>query len=101
MVFIFATTEIGKVPATIRSRCQTFHLQKLAAVDMLARLQEILDHEKITWEEDALKMLVAYAEGSLRDALTLLDQVILLGQGEVNLAALQHITSHLAPATLA
>ena len=100
VVFIFATTEIGKVPATIRSRCQTFHLQKLAATDMLARLQEILDHEQITWEEDALKMLVSYAEGSLRDALTLLDQVILLGKGEVNLAALQHVTSHLAPQRL-
>ena len=100
VIFIFATTEIGKVPATIRSRCQTFHLQKLASADMLARLQEILDHEKITWEEDALKMLVSYAEGSLRDALTLLDQVILLGEGEVNLAALQHITSHLAPQRL-
>ena len=100
VVFIFATTEIGKVPATIRSRCQTFHLQKLATTDMLARLKEILDCEKIVWQEDALKMLVSYAEGSLRDALTMLDQVILLGEGEVNLAALQHITSHLAPRRL-
>ncbi len=100
VVFIFATTEISKVPATIRSRCQTFHLQKLAAMDILARLKEILDCEKIVWQEDALKLLVSYAEGSLRDALTLLDQVILLGEGEVNLAALQHITSHLAPRRL-
>ena len=100
VVFIFATTEIGKVPATIRSRCQTFHLQKLAATDILARLKEILDCEKIVWQEDALKLLVSYAEGSLRDALTMLDQVILLGEGEVNLAALQHITSHLAPRRL-
>lgn len=100
VVFIFATTEIGKVPATIRSRCQTFHLQKLAATDILARLKEILDCEKIVWQEDALKLLVSYAEGSLRDALTMLDQVILLGDGEVNLAALQHITSHLAPRRL-
>ena len=100
VVFIFATTEIAKVPATIRSRCQTFHLQQLAAADICARLKEILDCEKIVWQEDALKLLVAYAEGSLRDALTLLDQVILLGEGEVNLAALQHITSHLAPRRL-
>ena len=100
VVFIFATTEIGKVPMTIRSRCQTFHLQKLAATDILARLQEILACEKIAWQEDALKLLVSYAEGSLRDALTLLDQVILLGEGEVNLAALQNITSHLAPRRL-
>lgn len=100
VVFIFATTEIAKVPATIRSRCQTFHLQQLAAADILARLKEILDCEKIVWQEDALKLLVAYAEGSLRDALTMLDQVILLGEGEVNLAALQHITSHLAPRRL-
>ena len=100
VVFIFATTEIGKVPATVRSRCQTFHLQKLAATDILARLKEILDCEKIAWQEDALKLLVSYAEGSLRDALTMLDQVILLGEGEVNLTALQHITSHLAPRRL-
>ena len=100
VVFIFATTEIGKVPMTIRSRCQTFHLQKLAAADILARLKEILDYEKVAWQEDALKLLVSYAEGSLRDALTMLDQVILLGEGEVNLAALQHITSHLAPRRL-
>lgn len=100
VVFIFATTEIGKIPATIRSRCQTFRLQKLAAVDILARLKEILDCEKIVWEEDALNMLVAYAEGSLRDALTMLDQVILLGEGKVNLDALRHITSHLAPQRL-
>ena len=100
VVFIFATTEIGKVPATIRSRCQTFHLQKLAATDIIARLKKILDYEKIAWQEDALKLLVSYAEGSLRDALTMLDQVILLGEGEVNLTALQHITSHLAPRRL-
>ena len=100
VVFIFATTEIGKVPMTIRSRCQTFHLQKLAAADILARLKEILAYEKVAWQEDALKLLVSYAEGSLRDALTMLDQVILLGEGEVNLAALQHITSHLAPRRL-
>ena len=100
VVFIFATTEIGKVPATIRSRCQTFHLQKLASTDICTRLQEILDCEKVAWQADAIKMLAAYAEGSLRDALTMLDQVILLGDGEVNSAALQHITSHLAPQRL-
>lgn len=100
VVFIFATTEISKVPATIRSRCQIFHLQQLAAPDIFARLKEILDCEKIVWQEDALKLLVSYAEGSLRDALTMLDQVILLGEGEVNLAALRHITSHLAPQRL-
>ena len=100
VMFIFATTEIAKVPATIRSRCQIFHLQQLAAPDIFSRLKEILDREKIVWQEDALKLLVSYAEGSLRDALTMLDQVILLGEGEVNLAALQHITSHLAPQRL-
>lgn len=97
VIFIFATTEITKIPKTIRSRCQTFHLQKLPGTVIKERIVHLLNHEKIDWEEDAVKTLASWAEGSMRDALTMLDQVILLGGGTVNRKSLQHITSHLPP----
>lgn len=97
VVFVFATTEITKIPKTIRSRCQTFHLQKLPVTVIKERIEYLLNQEKISWEEEAVKTLASWAEGSMRDALTMLDQVILLGGGKVDRESLQHITSHLPP----
>ena len=72
--FIFATTEIRKVPVTILSRCQRFDLRRVS-VEMLAKhLSMITDKEQIKAEEDALHMIARAAEGSVRDALSLLDQ---------------------------
>ena len=72
--FIFATTEIRKVPVTILSRCQRFDLRRVPA-DMLAgHLASICKKEDITFEPQALKLIAGAAEGSVRDALSLLDQ---------------------------
>jgi DNA polymerase-3 subunit gamma/tau len=90
VVFIFATTELHKVPETIQSRCQTFHLQKISRPVISGRLGIILEAEAIAYEPEALAIVAREGRGSLRDALTLLDQVIALGGGQVSLAALQH-----------
>jgi DNA polymerase-3 subunit gamma/tau len=74
--FIFATTEIRKVPITILSRCQRFDLRRIPAEIMSAYLEQILGQEGIGFEPDALAMIVRAGEGSARDSLSLLDQAI-------------------------
>lgn len=83
VVFIFATTEIQRVPRTIISRCQVYHLNKFSLAYIVERLQFILDQEKIPYEEAGLKLIAREGKGSMRDALTLLDQVIVRGNGEI------------------
>jgi DNA polymerase-3 subunit gamma/tau len=75
-LFILATTEPHKLPATIQSRCQHFPFRLLDYAEIFARLQEVAAAEKIQADEGALSVLAQAAEGSLRDALSLLDQVI-------------------------
>jgi len=75
-VFIFATTEFHKVPKTIVSRCQHFVFKKLSGHDIAEHLRYISDKEKIEISPYSLKMIAEAADGSLRDAETLLDQVI-------------------------
>ncbi len=74
--FIFATTELQKVPITVRSRCQRFDFRLITEPQLMARLKQILDLEKIASDESALRVIAREAAGSMRDALTLLDQVI-------------------------
>jgi len=74
--FIFATTEIRKVPVTVLSRCQRFDLRRLDAAAMIAHLAKIAAAERVTAEPEALRMIARAAEGSVRDALSLLDQAI-------------------------
>ncbi|MBK1796253.1 DNA polymerase III subunit gamma/tau [Devosia sp. WQ 349] len=81
--FIFATTEIRKVPITILSRCQRFDLRRIPAEIMSDYLETILDKEGISFETDALAMIVRAGEGSARDSLSLLDQAIAHGNGTV------------------
>ncbi len=81
--FIFATTEINKVPVTILSRCQRFDLRRLDA-DLLARIMPPSPRGKaVEAEADALAMIARAAEGSVRDGLSLLDQAIAYGEGKV------------------
>jgi DNA polymerase-3 subunit gamma/tau len=77
--FIFATTEIHKVPVTILSRCQRFDLRRIETGEMVAHLRMICDKEGVKAEDDALTMLARASEGSVRDALSLLDQAMALG----------------------
>ncbi len=81
--FIFATTEIRKVPITILSRCQRFDLQRITSNVMINYLNEILEKEKISAEPDALSMIVRAGDGSVRDCLSLLDQAIAHGDGKL------------------
>ncbi|WP_159728716.1 DNA polymerase III subunit gamma/tau [Methylosinus sp. Ce-a6] len=77
--FIFATTEIDKVPVTVRSRCQRFDLRRIDAGLLAAHLRKICDLEGVAIEDEALAMVARAAEGSARDALSLLDQAIAHG----------------------
>jgi DNA polymerase-3 subunit gamma/tau len=80
--FIFATTEIRKVPVTVLSRCQRFDLRRIEPDVMIAHLSAIATAEKAEIDEDALALVTRAAEGSVRDALSLLDQAIAHGAGK-------------------
>lgn len=74
--FIFATTEIKKVPVTILSRCQRFDLRRLDESEIAAHLQNILAKENFSADEAGLEMIAKSSEGSVRDSLSLLDQAL-------------------------
>ncbi len=77
--FIFATTEIDKVPVTVRSRCQRFDLRRIDAGLLAEHLRKVCEKEGVEIEPDALAMIARAAEGSVRDSLSLLDQAIAYG----------------------
>ena len=81
--FVFATTEIRKVPITVLSRCQRFDLRRVDAALLVKHLQGIAEKEAITTEPEALGLIARAAEGSVRDALSLLDQAIAHAAGPV------------------
>ncbi len=80
--FIFATTEIRKVPVTVLSRCQRFDLRRIEPEVMLKLMRKIADSEGANINDDALALITRAAEGSARDATSLLDQAISHGAGE-------------------
>ncbi len=82
--FLLATTDPQKLPVTILSRCLQFHLKRIPLAEIGARLKSILDAEAIAWDEDGIERLARGADGSLRDALSLLDQAIAFSGGQVN-----------------
>jgi DNA polymerase-3 subunit gamma/tau len=81
--FIFATTEIRKVPVTVLSRCQRFDLRRVDAGLLTKHLASICEKEKVPIEPEALAMIARAAEGSVRDALSILDQSIAHGEAKV------------------
>ncbi len=85
VVFIFATTEVRKIPLTILSRCQRFEFRRIPVSKIEAHLKMILEAEKIDFEEGALFAIAREADGSLRDAESLLDQVLAFGGENVRL----------------
>ncbi len=78
--FILATTELHKIPATIQSRCQRFQFRQIREEDIIRRLQYIADQEHIVVERPALRAIAHHVQGSLRDAISLLDQLRSLPQ---------------------
>lgn len=81
--FLLATTDPKRLPITVLSRCLQFHLKRIPESLISKHLQHICDHEKLTYDTDALTKLAHAADGSMRDALSLLDQAIAYGQGAV------------------
>jgi len=81
--FIFATTEIRKLPVTVLSRCQRFDLKRVEADELVAHLAKLVTNEKCEAEDNALKLIARAAEGSVRDSLSLLDQAIAHGAGQI------------------
>lgn len=84
LIFILATTELHKVPATILSRCQRFSFRRISQEDIAARLQYVAYQEDIELDESAARILARLADGGLRDALSLLDQCASATVGELN-----------------
>ena len=81
--FVFATTEIRKVPVTVLSRCQRFDLRRVDVPELGAHFRKIVANEGAEAADDALTIIARAAEGSVRDGLSLLDQAVALGQGRV------------------
>ncbi len=84
--FIFATTEIRKVPVTVLSRCQRFDLKRIEPEVMMAHLSRVADAEGARLAPDALALITRAAEGSVRDAMSLMDQAIAMGGDETTAA---------------
>ncbi len=82
--FIFATTEIRKVPVTVLSRCQRFDLKRIEPEVMMAHLARVADLEGAKLAQDAFALITRAAEGSVRDAMSLMDQAIAHGAGETS-----------------
>ncbi|MBR7123220.1 MAG: DNA polymerase III subunit gamma/tau [Oscillospiraceae bacterium] len=84
LLFILATTELHKVPATILSRCQRFSFRRISQEDIAARLQYVSYQENIDLDESAARVLARLADGGMRDGLSLLDQCASATAGELN-----------------
>mgnify|MGYP001069389091 FL=1 len=82
--FIFCTTDIHKVPATIISRCQRFDFNRISTDTIISRINFILDKESVSYDLDSLQIIARKADGSMRDALSILDQVISFCGSEIN-----------------
>jgi DNA polymerase-3 subunit gamma/tau len=83
-LFVFCTTDPDKVPYTVQSRCQRYDLRRIPTAEVAGRLRAIADAEKIRVSEASLLAVARAGDGSLRDALTLLDQLVAHGGGQVD-----------------
>ena len=94
VVFVFATTEPQKIASTaapVLSRLQRFDFRRIGPSAIRARLREVLDREKLAAEEDALILIARYADGGMRDALSVLDQCLSFGEGPITAAAVREV----------
>ena len=99
-IFIFATTEPHKVPQTVLSRCQRFDFRRIPMPDLVKTIQTIAQKEKLEIEEDASYILARRADGSLRDILSLLDQVVAFGGEDDDSPSQGRVTKELVAQTL-
>lgn len=89
--FIFATTEIRKVPITVLSRCQRFDLRRVDIATLAAHFANICEKEEVKAEPEALQLVARAADGSVRDGLSILDQAIAMGDGHVTVPQLENM----------
>ena len=101
VVFILATTELHKIPATILSRVQRFEFKSIRTQDITEHIHHILEKENISSEPDAVEIIARRAEGGMRDALSILDQALSLTQGnELTTAISEEITGTISLSAL-
>ena len=91
VVFIMATTEVYKVPATIQSRCQRYDFKRITVDDIFNRLKTVVEDMDIKADDDALRMIAVKADGGMRDALSILDQCIALSEQSLTIDRVQQL----------
>ncbi len=101
VVFILATTDPQKVPATIQSRCQRFDFHRIGDEGIVDRLAAICTAEEVDYERDALELIAHKAEGGMRNALTSLEQLIAFGEGHVTLELAERMLGSIDVSSLA
>lgn len=96
VIFILATTEPHKIPATIISRTQRFDFKRISSQDIVTHLEHVLNESSISFEEEALQIVARAAEGGMRDALSILDQAIAFSDGTVTIQDAMEVTGSLS-----
>ena len=91
VMFIFATTEIEKLPVTIVSRCQRYTFRRITSDDIAQRLQYVANKEGFALEDNAARLIAVHADGGLRDALSILDQCVGMASGEITPAVVEEL----------
>lgn len=96
VIFVLATTEPEKIPATITSRCQRFDFKRIKLEDIVGRLSYIIEEEGVRAEPEALEYIARQGSGSMRDAISLLDQLTAYGSGHITLDLVQTVLGAVA-----
>mgnify|MGYP000904656031 CR=1 FL=1 len=91
IVFILATTEPHKIPATIHSRCQRYDFRRISVQEIEGRLVEVASNSKLDIAPEAVRLIASHADGGLRDALSILDQCTALGEARITGAMVQNL----------
>lgn len=91
ILFILATTEPHKIPATIHSRCQRYDFRRIGAADIEARLKDIVERSDLAIDGEALRLIASAAEGGMRDALSILDQCLSVSDSTVTAADVEEL----------
>lgn len=91
VVFILATTEVHKVPATIQSRCQRYDFKRISVKNIAERLRYVADHSEISADDEALSLIARESAGGMRDALSTLDQCASLAEEKVSVKVVQEV----------
>ncbi len=100
VIFILATTEPHKIPSTIHSRCQRFDFRGIQKAEILTRLEEITEKEGFDCDDEALELIAEAAEGGMRDAISLLDQVVSYSEGTITTDDVHAIRGSVAEAAV-